>query len=55
LRWHILRSIVAILVMAIVVFVFKDFVFGEIILKPTKPEFVTYRVLCDMSHALGLG
>jgi sec-independent protein translocase protein TatC len=55
LRWHILRSLFAMMIMAIVVFLFKDFVFGEIILKPTKPEFITYRVLCSLSHALSLG
>lgn len=55
LRWHLLRSLLAVLVMAIVVFIFKDFVFGEIILKPTKPDFWSYRVLCDLSHSLNLG
>lgn len=55
LRWHILRSAVAVVVLAIVVFIFKDFVFGEIILKPTKPDFLSYKVMCNLSHSLNLG
>lgn len=55
LRWHIFRSLVAILVGAITVFVNMDFFFGEIVMGPANTEFVTYRVLCSFSHWVGLG
>ncbi|MGI8893803.1 MAG: twin-arginine translocase subunit TatC, partial [Bacteroidia bacterium] len=36
LRWHLIRSIVAIVVVAIVAFIFKDIVFDRIILAPMQ-------------------
>ena len=55
LRWHIIRAGAAILLVAIGVFVAKDFVFGTIILGPTQAEFATYRLFCGLSDSLGLG
>lgn len=52
LRWHLLRSIVAIVVFGIVVFLAKDFVFDVVIFGPRNPDFITYRVLCAISEAL---
>jgi len=46
LRWHIIRSLVAIFIFAILAFLAKDFVFGIIILGPSKPDFWTFRMLC---------
>ncbi|MFP4293280.1 MAG: twin-arginine translocase subunit TatC [Cyclobacteriaceae bacterium] len=53
LRWHIVRSISAILILGIVAFLMKDFVWGVLILGPTKPDFWTFRMFCKMSSALG--
>lgn len=50
LRWHILRSIMYIAIVAIVVFVAKDFVFNRIIFGPLSKDFPTYRVLCSISE-----
>lgn len=47
LRWHIVRSLIGIIVIAIMVFLAKDFVFNQIILKPTQKEFITYQLFCD--------
>lgn len=46
LRWHILRSFIAILVVAIVVFIMKTFVFQHVILAPTTEHFITYKLFC---------
>lgn len=46
LRWHIMRSFVAILVISIVVFVMKTFVFQYVILGPTTKNFITYQLFC---------
>lgn len=54
LRWHIVRSFVAILVFAIVAFVFKEIVFDVIILAPKTPEFPTNRFLCMIGQELNL-
>jgi len=51
LRWHILRSCVAILVVSVGVFLAKDFVFRQVILGPCSPDFITYRVFCQILPA----
>lgn len=52
LRWHILRALVAILVIAIAVFLLRNFVFNQIILAPKNPEFFTNDLLCRLSERL---
>ena len=54
MRWHLLRSIAAIVILALVAFVFKDIVFDKIILTPKEPEFPTNRWLCQLGDILGL-
>lgn len=53
LRWHIIRSILAILVFMVVAFMFKDFIFNEIIFKPKLPEFWTNRMFAKLGDWLG--
>jgi sec-independent protein translocase protein TatC len=55
LRWHIVRSFVAILIGMIVVFIKIEFVYDRIIMAPTRHTFITYKVLCDLGHSLHLG
>lgn len=52
LRWHIIRSILAILFFMILAFIFKNFIFGRIILGPKNPEFLTNRLLCQLGEFL---
>ncbi|MCP4310687.1 MAG: twin-arginine translocase subunit TatC [Bacteroidetes bacterium] len=54
MRWHLLRSILAIVIMALVAFVFKEIVFDTIILAPKEPGFPTNRWLCQLGELLGL-
>lgn len=54
LRWHLVRSIVAIFIVAIIAFIFKDLIFDSILFAPKDPDFITYRVLCDIAHFIGL-
>jgi sec-independent protein translocase protein TatC len=54
LRWHLLRSISAILVFMVLAFLSKSFVFGQVILGPSKIDFITYRVLCQLSDFFSL-
>jgi sec-independent protein translocase protein TatC len=54
LRWHILRAISAILVLTIIAFLAKNIVFGVIILGPSKVDFITYRLFCDLGNFLGI-
>lgn len=54
LRWHILRSIVAILLFAIVAFIFKQIIFDVIIIAPKTPDFPTNRLLCMVGQELNI-
>jgi len=54
LRYHILRSVAAILIFTVIAFIAKDIVFGIIILGPSKVDFFTYRILCDIGNYLGI-
>ena len=55
LRWHLIRSVIAILIGAIVVFIFVRDIVDKILLAPTKSDFVTYGWFCKAGRALGLG
>lgn len=52
LRWHLVRSILAILILAVAAFLSKDLIFNHIILAPKSSEFITNRALCLMSEWL---
>lgn len=54
LRWHLLRSLAAILILTIVAFLSKSIVFGQVILGPSKVDFVTYRLLCQVADYFGI-
>jgi sec-independent protein translocase protein TatC len=49
LRWHIIRSVVAVAVGAVVAFILKDFIFNQVILAPKNPDFITNRLLCRLA------
>ncbi len=49
LRWHLIRSAIAIIVFAVLAFVYYDVLFDSIIMAPKKSDFWTYRMLCDLA------
>lgn len=55
LRWHIIRSAIALVVITSVLFFCNDFLFDTVLFGPTKPSFITYRALCHLSEVLHLG
>ena len=55
LRQHIIRSVIAILVMAAIIFIYRDWVFDNIITGPINPDFISYRLLCSFSHWAHMG
>jgi len=55
LRWHIVRSIVAILIGAIVLFLVHKWFFDTILMAPTEADFYSYQALCRFSNFLGMG
>ncbi len=55
LRWHLVRSAAVVMILAGVLFYYKDFVFSTVIFGPMHTDFLTYRSLCKISHLTGLG
>jgi sec-independent protein translocase protein TatC len=53
LRWLLVRSTVAIILMATVTYFISDYLFDTIIFGPTRPTFFTYQFFCELSHSLG--
>ncbi|MGG9964690.1 twin-arginine translocase subunit TatC [Ferruginibacter sp. SUN106] len=55
LRWHIMRSVIVWLTAAIAIFIFRNWVYDNIIIAPSSDTFITYGALCRFGHWLGLG
>jgi sec-independent protein translocase protein TatC len=55
LRWHVVRSLGAVMVCMIVAFVFSKTIFDTIVFAPARPDFLTFRWLCNIGHYLGRG
>jgi sec-independent protein translocase protein TatC len=55
LRWHIIRSVIAVLIGAVVVFIFANEFVDKILLGPADKDFITFKWFCSLSHWLGLG
>lgn len=55
LRWVILRCVLAALVGAVVVFVYRNAFFDGVIMAPSKPNFITFEFLCDVGKKIGMG
>jgi len=53
LRWHIIRSTMAVVGAATLAFLGKNFLFDVLIFGPTKSDFFTYDFLCKASSLLG--
>ena len=54
LRWHLIRSILAIIVFMITAFILKNLIFDKIILAPKNPDFLTNRLLCRLGHLVNV-
>ncbi|GHC59809.1 twin-arginine translocase subunit TatC [Ulvibacter litoralis] len=54
LRWHLIRSTVAVVVIATIAFIAKDFIFDVLIFGPKSPDFPTYKLLCKVANTIGL-
>lgn len=54
LRWHLVRSAIAIVVCALVAFMFPEILFDKIILGAKNPDFPTYRLMCYLGERFGI-
>jgi sec-independent protein translocase protein TatC len=55
LRWHIIRSVIAIMIGAVIIFIYSDFVVDKILLGPAHKNFVSYDWFCKLGHWVGIG
>ncbi|MEI9933675.1 MAG: twin-arginine translocase subunit TatC [Ferruginibacter sp.] len=55
LRWHLIRSLLAFGILASLVFIYRDWVFDNIITAPTREDFISYRMLCKLGSFLHIG
>ena len=49
LRWHMIRSLLAIVIAAIAVFIKIEWIFEHIILGPSHPDFIAYKWFCNLA------
>ena len=54
LRWHLIRSVFAVLIAASIAFIAKDFIFNQVLFGPKNIDFFTYELLCKISKNIGL-
>ena len=54
LRWHLVRSALAITIFAIAAFVFKKIIFDEIVFAPGNKDFFTNRMLKHIGESIGM-
>ncbi|GAC1450958.1 MAG: twin-arginine translocase subunit TatC [Chitinophagaceae bacterium] len=55
LRWHLVRSVIAVMVSAIIIFIYAKEVVSIIVMGPARKDFATYSVLCNLGRKLHLG
>jgi sec-independent protein translocase protein TatC len=53
LRWHILRSVGAMFVFTILALTFKNFIFHDVIMAPSRPDFWTFKMMCKLADMTG--
>jgi sec-independent protein translocase protein TatC len=54
LRWHVVRSLTAIVVFMIIAFFMAPWIFDNIIFAPAKPSFVSFQMLCKVGDYFGI-
>jgi sec-independent protein translocase protein TatC len=53
LRWHVVRSVVAIMVFMIAAFFLTPWIFKNIIFAPAHADFITFKWMCQLGHFTG--
>ena len=54
LRWHLIRALIAVAVLTIVALIFPKILFQEIIFAPSKAEFWTFEMFCNLGQYVGV-
>lgn len=54
LRWHVVRSLTAIMVFMLIAFFAAPWIFDNIIFAPAKPSFPSFQILCQLGDYFGI-
>ncbi|HCM75600.1 MAG TPA: twin-arginine translocase subunit TatC [Cytophagales bacterium] len=54
LRWHVVRAISSVFIFMIAAFIFGPWIFENIVFAPARIDFVTFKYLCKVGHALNM-
>lgn len=55
LRWHLVRSVIAVVIGAVIVLIFSREIVDDILMAPTRADFISARWLCSLGHKIGIG
>jgi sec-independent protein translocase protein TatC len=55
LRWHVIRSVIAVIIGAVVVLIFARDIVDGILMAPTRGDFISSLWLCDFGQTIGIG
>lgn len=53
LRWHIIRSLFAVIIITIAAFIMAPWIFQHIIFAPARPDFIFYDWMCALGKLVG--
>jgi sec-independent protein translocase protein TatC len=53
LRWHLIRSLGAVIVFTIGAFISAKWIFENIVFGPARPDFPTFKILCKLGQFIG--
>jgi sec-independent protein translocase protein TatC len=53
LRWHVIRSLIAVVIFTIVAFVMAPWIFQNIVFAPARVDFATFKWLCKLGDLIG--
>ena len=54
LRWHLVRSIIAVTITTALAFIFREFIFDSVILAPRNADFITNAFFCGLAKQWNL-
>ncbi|WP_430905839.1 twin-arginine translocase subunit TatC [Maribacter sp. 2-571] len=53
LRWHLIRSVSAVVIVGSIAFLMREFIFDTVLFGPKKMDFPTYRLFCNIATYFG--
>src|SRR5690554_5649970 len=53
LRWHVIRSLFAVLIITIISFIFGKWIFNNVVFAPARVDFIFYDWMCMLGKLVG--